>query len=125
MELHEIIQKFDADIIMKINEEKKRKGSDDEDLFFDAIIGLRQILNYTSVKRMSGGLTRQEKINIFTSVALAVNVAFFTLSEDEKQEIATEGVERSNKAMENVMSLMREFTELNYDALHIEADMVQ
>ena len=125
MELHEIIQKFDADIIMKINEEKKRKGSDDEDLFFDAIIGLRQILNYTLVKRMSGGLTRQEKINIFTSVALAVNVAFFTLSEDEKQEIATEGVERSNKAMENVMSLMREFTELNYDALHIEADMVQ
>lgn len=125
MELHEIIQKFDADIIMKINEEKKRKGSDDEDLFFDAIIGLRQLLNYTFVKRMSGGLTRQEKINIFTSVALAVNVAFFTLSEDEKQEIATEGVEGSNKAMENVMSLMRGFTELNYDALHIEADMVQ
>lgn len=125
MELYEIIQKFDADIIMKINEEKKRKGSDDEDLFFDAIIGLRRILNYTFVKRMSGGLTRQEKVYLFTSVALAVNVAFFTLSEDEKQEIATEAVERSNKVMENVMSLMREFTELNYDAIHIEADTVQ
>lgn len=125
MELHEIIQKFDIDMIERLNEEKKKQGSDNDGIFFDAIMGLRQSLNYAMLKRMVGEVTEHEKLDFFTALMLSVMIAYLTLSEDEKKEIATSQAEKSNKVMEDTLRRMIEESELNDGGIHVEADMVQ
>lgn len=125
MELHEIIQKFDIDMIERLNEEKKKQRSDDDGIFFDVIMGLGQSLNYITLKRMVGEVTEHEKLDLFTAIVLSVMIAYLTLSEDEKKEIATTQVEELNKAMEDTLRQMIEESELNDGGFHVEADMVQ
>lgn len=125
MELHEIIQKFDIDMIERLNEEKKKQGSDNDGIFFDTIMGLRQSLNYATLKRMVGEVTEHEKLDFFTALMISVMIAYLTLSEDERKEIATTQVEESNKAMEDTPLRMIEESELNDGGIHVEADMVQ
>lgn len=125
MELHEIIQKFDIDMIERLNEEKKKQRSDNDGLFFDVIMGLGQSLNFASLKRTVGELTEPEKLDLFTTLMLSVMIAYLTLSEDEKKEIATTQVEELNKAMEDTLRQMIEESELNDGGFHVEADMVQ
>lgn len=125
MELYEIIQKINIDTIAKLNEEKKKQGGDDESIFFDAIMGLGQNLNYATNKRMVGEITEHEKLALFTMLMLSVMIAYLTLSEDEKKEIATSQVEESNKVMEETLQRMIEESELNDGGIHVEADMVQ
>lgn len=125
MELNEIIQKINIDTIMKLNEEKKKQGSDNDGIFFDVIMGLVQSLNYATLKRMVGEVTDHEKLDLFTSIVLSVMIAYLTLSEDEKKEIAISQVEESNKVMEDTLRRMIEESELNDDGIHVEANMVQ
>lgn len=125
MELYEIIQKINIDTIMKLNEEKRKQGSDNDGIFFDAIMGLGQSLNYATHKRMVGEVTEREKLNLFTMLILSVMIAYLTLSEDEKKESATSQVEESNKVMEDTLCRMIEESELNDGGIHVEADMVQ
>ena len=125
MELHEIIQKFDIDMIKRLNEEKKKQGSDNDGIFFDAIMELGQILNYAALKRMAGEITEHEKLDLFTALMLSVMIAYLALSEDEKKEIATSQAEESNKVMEDTLRRMIEESELNDGGIHVEADMVQ
>lgn len=125
MELHEIIQKINIDTIMKLNEEKRKQGSDDDGIFFDAIMGLGQSLNFVLLKRMVGEVTEYEKLDLFTVIVLSVMIAYLTLSEDEKKKIATEQVEESNKVMEDTLRQMIEESKLNDDGIHVEANMVQ
>lgn len=125
MELYEIIQKFDIDMIKRLNEEKKKQGSDNDGIFFDAIMGLRQSLNYATLKRMVGEVTEHERLEFFTAIVLSVMIAYLTLSEDEKKEIATSQAEGSNKVMEDTLQRMIEESELNEGGIHVEADMVQ
>lgn len=125
MELHEIIQKFDIDMIKRLNEEKKKQGSDNDGIFFDAIMELGQILNYAALKRMAGEITEHEKLDLFTALMLSVMIAYLALSEDEKKEIATSQAEESNKVMEDTLRRMIEESELNDGGIHVEADMWQ
>lgn len=125
MELQEIIQKFNIDMIAKLNEEKKKQGSDNDGIFFDTIMGLRRSLNYATLKRMVGEVTEHEKLDFFTALMLSVMIAYLTLSEDEKKEIATSQAEKSNKVMEDTLRRMIEESELNDGGIHVEADMVQ
>lgn len=125
MELHEIIQKFDIDMIKRLNEEKKKQGSDNDGIFFDAIMELGQSLNYATLKRMVGEVTEHEKLDLFATLMLSVMIAYLTLSEDEKKEIATSQAEGSNKVMEDILQRMIEESELNEGGIHVEADMVQ
>lgn len=125
MELYEIIQKINIDTIMKLNEEKRKQGSDDDGIFFDAIMGLGQILNHITLKRMTGEVTEYEKLDLFTSLMFSVIVVYLTLSEDEKKKIATSQVEELNKIMEDNLRRMNKESELNDGGFHIEADMVQ
>ena len=125
MELNEIIQKINIDTIMKLNEEKRKQGSDDDGIFFDAIMGLGQSLNYATLKRMVGEVTEHEKLDIFTAIVLSVMIAYLTLSEDERKKITTTQVEESNKVMEDTLRRMVEESELNDGGIHVEADMVQ
>lgn len=125
MELYEIIQKFDIDMIKRLNEEKKKQGSDNDGIFFDAIMGLRQSLNYAALKRMVGEVTEHEKLEFFTAIVLSVMIAYLALSEDEKKEIATSQAEWSNKVMEDTLQRMIEESELNEGGIHVEANMVQ
>lgn len=124
MELNEIIQKFDIDMIKRLNEEKKKQGSDNDGIFFDAIMGLRQSLNYATLKRMVGEVTEHEKLEFFTAIVLSVMIAYLTLSEDEKKEIATSQAEGANKVMEDTLQRMIEESEMNEGGIHVEADMV-
>lgn len=125
MELQEIIQKLNIDMIAKLNTEKKKQGSDDDGIFFDAIMELGQILNHATHKRMVGEVTEHEKLNLFTMIVLSVMITYLTLSEDEKKEIAISQVEESNKVMEDTLRRMIEESELNDGGIHVEADMVQ
>ena len=125
MELNEIIQKINIDTIMKLNEEKRKQGSDDDGIFFDAIMGLRQSLNYATLKRMVGEVTEHEKLDFFTAIVLSAMIAYLTLSEDERKKIITTQVEKSNKVMEDTLRRMVEESELNDGGIHVEADMVQ
>lgn len=125
MELYEIIQKINVDTIMKLNEEKRKQGSDDDGIFFDAIMGLGQSLNHATLKRMVGEVTEHEKLDLFNSLMLSVMIAYLTLSEDERKEITTTQVEELNKAMEDTLRQMIEESELNDGGFHVEADMVQ
>ena len=125
MELHEIIQKFDIDMIKRLNEEKKKQGSDNDGIFFDAIMELGQILNYAALKRMAGEITEHEKLDLFTALMLSVMIAYLTLSEDERKEIATTQVEESNKAMEDTLRRMIGESEMNIGSIHVKSDVVQ
>lgn len=125
MELYEIIQKFDIDMIKRLNEGKKKQGSDNDGIFFDAIMELRQSLNYATLKRMVGEVTEHEKLEFFTAIVLSVMIAYLALSEDEKKEIATSQAEWSNKVMEDTLQRMIEESELNEGGIHVEANMVQ
>lgn len=125
MELNEIIQKINIDTIMKLNEEKRKQGSDDDGIFFDAIMGLRQSLNYATLKRMVGEVTEHEKLDFFTAIVLSAMITYLTLSEDERKKITTTQVEESNKVMEDTLRRMVEESELNDGGIHVEADMVQ
>lgn len=125
MELYEIIQKISIDTIMKLNEEKRKQGSDDDGIFFDAIMGMEQSLNFVTLKRMVGEITEHEKLDLFTAIMLSVMIAYLALSEDERKEIATTHVEESNKIMEDTLHRMIEESELNDDIFHVEANMVQ
>lgn len=125
MELNEIIQKINIDTIMKLNEEKRKQGSDDDGIFFDAIMGMGQILNFVTLKRMVGEVTEHEKLDLFTTIVLSVIITYLTLSEDEKKEIVISQVEESNKVMEDTLRQMIEESELNDDGIHVEANMVQ
>lgn len=125
MELNEIIQKINIDTIMKLNEEKRKQGSDDDGIFFDAIMGLEQSLNFVTLKRMVGEITEHEKLDLFTAIVLSVMIAYLALSEDEKKEIAISQVEESNKIMEDALRQMIEESEMNIGSIHVEADMVQ
>lgn len=125
MELYEIIQKFDIDMIKRLNEEKKKQGSDNDGIFFDVIMELVQILNYAALKRMAGEITEHEKLDLFTTLMFSVMIAYLTLSEDEKKEIATSQAEGSNKIMEYTLQRMIEESELNEGGIHVEANMVQ
>lgn len=124
MELYEIIQKLDINMIKRLNEEKKKQGSDNDGIFFDAIMELGQILNYAALKRMAGEITEHEKLDLFTTLMLSVMIAYLTLSEDEKKEIATSQAEGSNKVMEDTLQRMIEESEMNEGGIHVEADMV-
>lgn len=125
MELNEIIQKINIDTTMKLNEEKRKQGSDDDGIFFDAIMGLGQSLNYITLKRMVGEVTEHEKLDLFTAIVLSVMIAYLALSEDEKKEIAISQVEESNKIIEDALRRMIEESEMNIGRIHVEADMVQ
>ena len=125
MELNEIIQKINIDTIMKLNEEKRKQGSDDDGIFFDTIMGLKQSLNFVTLKRMVGEITEHEKLDLFTAIVLSVMITYLALSEDEKKEIASSQVEKSNKIMEDALRRMIEESELNDGGFHVEADMVQ
>ena len=125
MELNEIIQKINIDTIMKLNEEKRKQGSDDDGIFFDAIMGMGQSLNFVTLKRMVGEVTEHEKLDLFTTIVLSVMITYLTLSEDEKKEIVISQVEESNKVMEDILRRMIEESELNDDGIHVEANMVQ
>lgn len=125
MELYEIIQKLDIDMIKRLNEEKKKQGSDDDGIFFDAIMGLGQSLNFAPLKRMVGEITEHEKLDLFTAIVLSVMIAYLALSEDEKKEIATSQAEELNRVMEDTLQRMIEESGLNDGGFHIEADMVQ
>lgn len=120
MELYEIIQKFDIDMIKRLNEEKKKQGSDNDGIFFDAIMELEQILNYATLEGMVGEVTEREKLDLFTTLMLSVMIAYLTLSEDEKKEIATSQAEKSNKVMEDTLRRMIEGSELNDGGIHVE-----
>lgn len=125
MELYEIIQKFDIDMIKRLNEEKKKQGIDNDGIFFDVIMGLGQNLNHAILKRMVGEVTEHEKLDLFTTIVISVMTAYLTLSEDEKKEIVISQVEESNKVMEDTLRRMIEESELNDDGIHVEANMVQ
>ena len=125
MELHEIIQKFNIDMIAKLNAEKKKQGSDDDSIFFDAIMGLGRSLNFAALKRMAGEITEHEKLDLFTALMLSVMIAYLTLSEDERKEIATTQVEESNKAMEDTLRRMIGESEMNIGSIHVKSDVVQ
>lgn len=125
MELYEIIQKLDIDMIKRLNEEKKKQGSDNDGIFFDVIMGLGRSLNYATIKRMTGEVTEHEKLDLFAALMLSVMIAYLTLSEDEKKEIATSQVKESNKVMEDTLQRMIEESGLNDGGFHVEADMVQ
>lgn len=125
MELNEIIQKINIDTIMKLNEEKRKQGSDDDGIFFDAIMGLGRSLNFAALKRMAGEITEHEKLDLFTALMLSVMIAYLTLSEDERKEIATTQVEESNKAMEDTLRRMIEESEMNIGSIHVKSDVVQ
>lgn len=125
MELYEIIQKINIDTIMKLNEEKRKQGSDDDGIFFDVIMGLWQSLNHAILKRTVGEITEHEKLDLFSAIMLSLMIAYLALSEDEKKKIATEQVEESNKVMEDALRRMIEESELNDGGFHVEADMAQ
>ena len=125
MELNEIIQKINIDTIMKLNEEKRKQGSDDDGIFFDVIMGLGQSLNFATLKRTLREITEHEKLDLFTAIVFSVMIAYLVLSEDERKEIATTQVEGLNKFTEDTLRRMIEESEMNIGRIHVEADMVQ
>ena len=125
MELNEIIQKINIDTIMKLNEEKRKQGSDDDGIFFDVIMGLGQSLNFATLKRTLSEITKHEKLDLFTAIVFSVMIAYLVLSEDERKEIATTQVEGLNKFTEDTLRRMIEESEMNIGRIHVEADMVQ
>ena len=125
MELSEIIQKINIDTIMKLNEEKRKQGSDDDGIFFDVIMGLGQSLNVATLKRTLREITEHEKLDLFTAIVFSAMIAYLALSEDERKEIATTQVEGLNKFTEDTLRRMIEESEMNIGRIHVEADMVQ
>lgn len=124
MELHEIIQKFDIEKLKEVNVECLRIGKSMDEMFFQGMSCLGQLLNTMTLRQMFGESESVEKLEIMGCVLLTVIQSYYTLSEEEVSEFIETKIPKANKgAMKMLEQAKMKNTEC--DEFNVEVDMVQ
>ena len=124
MEIYEVMQQFDIETLKKINDAGRNKGAESDDLFWVCVSSLNECVNGVMSRELIGGISEEEKLDLFTSVVAATIMAYDALTEREKGEMSS-SVEKANGLMKKTLEKIVDISEKYSDSFSARAGMVQ
>ena len=124
MEIYEVMQQFDIETLKKINDAGRNKGAESDDLFWVYVSSLNECVNGVMYRELIGGISEEEKLDLFTSIVAATIMAYDALTEREKGEMSS-SVEKANGLMKKTLEKIVDISEKYSDSFSARAGMVQ
>lgn len=124
MEIYEVMQQFDIETLKKINDAGRNKGAESDDLFWVCVSSLNECVNGVMSRGLIGGISEEEKLDLFTSIAAATIMAYDALTEREKGEMSS-SVEKANGLMKKALEKIVDISEKYSDSFSVGAGMIQ
>lgn len=124
MEIYEVMQQFDIETLKKINDAGRNKGAESDDLFWVCVSSLSECVNGVMSRGLIGGISEEEKLDLFTSIAAATIMAYDALTEREKGEMSS-SVEKANGLMKKTLEKIVDISEKYSDSFSVGAGMIQ
>lgn len=124
MELYDAMNQFDIETLKKINELERNQGMDNDDLFFLTLAALANCLNPLILRKYTGIIHGEEKIEATAAVMMTAIMAYDALTENEKEKMM-DSIAKSNKLMHQTLEKTIACSEKDSGSFSIEADMVQ
>ena len=124
MEIYEVMQQFDIETLKKINDAVRNKGAESDDLFWVCVSSLNECVNGAMSRELIGGISEEEKLDLFTSIVAATIMAYDALTEREKGEMSS-SVAKANGLMKKTLEKIVDISEKYSDSFSVEAGMVQ
>lgn len=124
MEIYEVMQQFDIETLKKINDAGRNKGAESDDLFWVCVSSLNECVNGVVSRGLIGGISEEEKLDLFTSIVTATIMAYDALTEREKGEMSS-SVEKANGLMKKTLEKIVDISEKYSDSFSVGAGMIQ
>lgn len=124
MEIYEVMQQFDIETLKKINDAGRNKGAESDDLFWVCVSSLNECVNGVMSRGLIGGISEEEKLDLFTSIVAATIMAYDALTEREKGEMSN-SVEKANGLMKKTLEKIVDISEKYSDSFSVGAGMIQ
>ena len=124
MEIYEVMQQFDIETLKKINDAGRNKGAESDDLFWVYVSSLNECVNGVMSRELIGGISEEEKLDLFTSIVVATIMAYDALTEREKGEMSS-SVEKANGLMKKTLEKIVDISEKYSDSFSVGAGMIQ
>lgn len=124
MEIYEVMQQFDIETLKKINDAGRNKGAESDDLFWVCVSSLNECVNGVMSRELIGGISEEEKLDLFTSIVVATIMAYDALTEREKGEMSS-SVEKANGLMKKTLEKIVDISEKYSDSFSVGAGMIQ
>lgn len=124
MEIYEVMQQFDIETLKKINDTGRNKGAESDDLFWVYVSSLNECVNGVMSRGLIGGISEEEKLDLFTSIVAATIMAYDALTEREKREMSS-SVAKANGLMKKTLEKIVDISEKYSDSFSVRAGMIQ
>lgn len=124
MEIYEVMQQFDIATLKKINDAGRNKGAESDDLFWVYVSSLNECVNGVMSRELIGGISEEEKLDLFTSIVAATIMAYDALTEREKGEMSS-SVAKANGLMKKTLEKIVDISEKYSDSFSVGAGMIQ
>ena len=124
MEIYEVMQKFDIETLKKINDAGRNKGAESDDLFWVCVSSLSECVIGVMSRGLIGGISEEEKLDLFTSIVAATIMAYDALTEREKGEMSS-SVAKVNGLMKKTLEKIVDISEKYSDSFSVGAGMIQ
>lgn len=124
MELYDAMNQFDIETLKKINELERNQGTGNDDLFFLTLAALVNCLNPLILRKFTGIIHGEEKMEAMATVMMAAITAYDALTENEKEKMM-DSIAKSNKLTQEILEEMIACSEKDSGSFSIEADTVQ
>lgn len=123
MEIYEVMQQFDIETLKKINDSGRNKGAKSDDLFWVCVSSLNECVNEAMSRGLIGGISEEEKLDLFASIVVATIMAYDALTEREKGEVSS-SVARANGLMKETLEKIVDISKKNRDSFSAGAGMI-
>ena len=124
MEIYEVMQQFDIETLKKINDTGRSKGAESDDLFWVCVSSLNECVNGVMSRELIGGISEEEKLDLFTSIVAATIMAYDALTEREKGEMSS-SVAKANGLMKKTLEKIVDISEKYSDSFSVGTGMIQ
>ena len=124
MEIYEVMQQFDIETLKKINDAGRNKGAESDDLFRVCVSSLNECVNGVMSRGLIGGISEEEKLDLFASIVVATIMAYDALTEREKGEVSS-SVAKVNGLMKETLEKIVDISEKYSDSFSVGAGMIQ
>lgn len=124
MEIYEVMQQFDIETLKKINDAGRNKGAESDDLFWVCVSSLNECVNGVMSRGLIGGISEEEKLDLFASIVVATIMAYDALTEREKGEVSS-SVAKVNGLMKETLEKIVDISEKYSDSFSVGAGMIQ
>ena len=118
------MQQFDIETLKKINDAGRNKGAESDDLFWVYVSSLNECVNGVMSRGLIGGISEEEKLDLFTSIVAATIMAYDALTEREKGEMSS-SVAKANGLMKKTLEKIVDISGKYSDSFSVGAGMIQ